>query len=457
MTSSLSRQLARWVDALQYQDIPAAVVNHARRMIADTVGVALAAHDDVLAPRLRSMTAGDVGKSAIWGSSATSSTASAALANGALAHALDYDDNNMTMIGHSSAPVVPALFALADEFPCSLEDLIVAYIAGVQVESLLGRIATLEHNGRGWHTTATLGTFGATAACARLLKLSEDQIVGALGIAASFAGGVRQNFNSMTKALHAGRAAANGVTAARLAQSGIYGSPLAIEGHEGFLELFAGVAGHSAPLTAGELGTFEVLQSFPKVYPTCSMVHQALDIVLDQWSKGKVSAEGVDHVVCKMSYHALNIMRYPQPTIPVEARFSVQYCIAVALLHGKVTNEFFSPAAIASPAIWDVMKKIKVELDPRLKDKASFEEAYLGGQAYTTIEFRYADGQTRTERAAIQRGHPDYPLTEEEFFRKFQDCTIGALGLPASQSLWNVLVAGDPTLVFRPYDYLSVR
>lgn len=446
--ASLSRQLAGFTANLDYSVIPAKVVEHARLMLADTVAVGLAAADEEVAQPLRAYAAGERGTSVIWGSEVMTTARTAALANGALAHALDFDDNNMSMIGHSSAPVVPAILALADECDVTLSDAIVAYVAGVQVESVLGIHAGLEHNSRGWHTTATLGTFGAAAACARLLKLDAGRVLHALGLAASLAGGLRQNFPSMAKALHAGFAAQNGVLAARLAAAGVQAADDAIEGSEGFLKLFAGLA---APRPdADDFGSFEILESFPKVYPTCSMVHQALDVLLDAMRDGQVRGGEVERIECEASYHALNIMRYPDPQNVPQARFSMQYCLAVALLAGEVSNEWFAPSRIHDARVRQTMTKIEVRLSPDQATKQDFERMYLEGRACTRVRVTHRDGSTFRGEASLQKGHPGNPLDVQGFRTKFLGCVGPRRGQKEAANLWSVLVQDDPHARLRP-------
>lgn len=377
-TRTLPSQLAAYAAALNFADVPKEVVTHARLMLSDTIAVAIAAEDEDVVAKLRRYASQNSGQAIVWNTDLRTRAETAALVNGATAHAMDYDDNNMAMIGHSSAPVVPAILALADEAPYSLAELLTAYIVGVQIESVLGRIAGLEHNARGWHTTATLGTFGATAACTSLFRLDRTATQHALGIAASLACGIRQNFPSMTKAVHAGSAAKNGVTAAKLAAAGVTAADDALYGAEGFLPLFSGVRAPES--TSYQLQQFYVCESFPKLYPTCSMVHQALDVLLDGIASGKVNPEVVERIDYQASYHALNIMRYPDPQSVPQARFSIEYCLAVALVEGKVINEWFTADRLHDNRIRQAMSRIHVSVAPGQADKESFERLYVAGK-----------------------------------------------------------------------------
>lgn len=448
--STITARLSSYVASLKAEDIPAPVFQHARLMLADTIGVGLAGTQENASRTVMTALRRENGSCAIWGTPATASASAAALINGVLAHALDFDDNNMSMIGHSSAPVVPAILALADEGEFSLTDVVVAYIAGVQVESALGRIATLEHNARGWHTTSTLGTFGAAAACARLKSLDATRTADALGIAATFASGLKHNFGTATKPVHAGMAARNGLLAAELAAAGLDANPHAVDGPQGFLSLYAGRGQGEHKLPGDYFDQFEILQSFPKIYPTCSMVHQLLDIAIDGLASQQIQASQISEVVCSVSYHAAAIMNHPQPRTPSECRFSIEYCVAVALCHGAVTNEHFTESAIGDPLVRDMMSKISVVVPPDQADKETFEEAYLKGAAKSWLEVRQSDGSAFKDGAALQKGHPGNPVVPSDIRAKFMICATTAISEPAAQELWEILVERDPSVRFQP-------
>ncbi|MFC7396092.1 MmgE/PrpD family protein [Chelatococcus sp. GCM10030263] len=454
VSADLTSRLSSYVAGLTADDIPAPVIAHARLMLADTIGVALAGTGENSARIVMKALGRETGPCAVWGTRDTASPSAAAQINGALAHALDYDDNNMSMIGHSSAPVVPALLALADTADVSLLDIIVAYVAGVQVESVLGRIATLEHNARGWHTTSTLGSFGAAAACARLKALAAGPTADALAITASFASGLKHNFGTTTKPLHAGMAARNGLLAADLAAAGMAANPLAVEGDQGFLSLYAGIPPKDQKLLEGALSGFEILQSFPKIYPTCSMVHQLLDLAIDGLASQRIQAGQIENVTCSVSYHAASIMNYPQPRNPTECRFSIEYCVAVALCHGTVANKYFDEAVIHDPAVREMMTRIKLVIPPEQSDKERFEAAYLKGEAKSWLEVEQRDGSVFKEGEALQKGHPDNPVGAAEIREKFMACATVALSANAAEALWRRLVEDDPAVRFKPAEAL---
>jgi 2-methylcitrate dehydratase PrpD len=370
-----------------------------------------------------------------------STARNAALANGSMAHAHDFDDGNMAMVGHPSSPVVPAVLALADELDASGTDIITAYAVGVELEGRLGLAVTYEHNGRGWHTTCTLGTFGATAAAGSLLKLDATRMLQAFGIAASLASGLRQNFGYMTKPLHAGIAAQNGVLAARLAQAGMKSSPHAIEGHEGFFDLFTDHAVLDPEAAIRDLGrSLEVTRVDPKLYPTCSLVHPALDMVTEAIARGDIQPDDLKVLNCGVSYHALNLMRYHDPKDALQARFSIPYCLGAALAHGGVTLASFSDAAVAGNEIRSRMSKVNVYLHPDLATKAQFEKLYTLGGAFTEIEAVHNSGKVHRARQSVALGNFANPAPAQRLRRKFEQCAGLSVGQDKAGQLWDLLM-----------------
>src|SRR6266446_1506503 len=212
---TIATELARRIRAFTYDGLPDAALEWAKTGILDTVGVTLAGSAEPCAQiMLRVCTA--TGPALVFGSAQRLSVTDAALVNGTASHALDFDDCSNTMGGHPSVPVLSALFPLADELGESGRDFVLAYIAGFEVETKLALAVNFHHYTKGWHPTATLGTFGAAAAAARLMGLDADKTSVALALAASFASGIKANFGTMAKPLHVGHSARNGILAARL-------------------------------------------------------------------------------------------------------------------------------------------------------------------------------------------------------------------------------------------------
>ncbi|GGI27488.1 MULTISPECIES: MmgE/PrpD family protein [Bradyrhizobium] len=437
----VGRILADFCAELKFESMSAAAVEAAKRGIADTLSVALAAKAEEVAGVMGGFFAEEPGKARVWNTALRTTARNAALANGAMAHAHDFDDGNYAMVGHPSAPVLPAILALADELAASGADIIAAYAAGVEMEGRLGIAVTYEHNGRGWHTTSSLGTFGAAAAAGNLLGLDGKLMLEAFGIAASLASGLRQNFGYMTKPLHAGFAAQNGVLAAKLAKAGMRSSPNAIEGHEGFFDLFTDPEKLNADEAIRDLGlSLELIRNNPKLYPTCSLVHPALDLVTEGIASGEIVADDLEVINVGVSYHALNLMRYNDPKDALQARFSIPYCIAAALAHGDVTLGSFSDQSVAGNEIRGRMGKVNAYVHPDLSTKEQFEKVYTKGAAFTEIEAVHKSGKIHLKRQSVAVGNHQYPAPPERLRRKFETCAALSVGKPKARDLWNMLM-----------------
>jgi 2-methylcitrate dehydratase PrpD len=445
MTRSMTRvglaaALADFITGLTYESLPEEVKNEARRAIADTIGGAIAACSEPSTRAVHRVIAGEVGPCSIWGTTERTTPRNAALINGTMAHAHDIDDCNGPMLGHPSAPVVPAIAALVDELRLSGADMIVAYVAAVEVEGRIGRAVTLRHNALGWHTTSTLGCLGAAAACAKLLRLDGSRTLAALGIAASLASGIRQNFGTMTKPAHAGFAAQNGLLAARLAEGGMTASAEAIEGHEGFMDLFVGKDVLAEQTSVGCFGKpFEVMHNYYKIYPTCSLVQCGLDIVLAGVASGDIVPDDVRTLRAGVSYHALNIMRYHDPQDALQARFSMEYCFAAALLRGRVGIDEFAETAVFAPELRDRMRQVEPYVHPELATQEQFDHALAEGHAFTDIEVTHGSGRVFRKRASIAKGQPENPVSWSDLEAKFRMCATPQLGEDTTGILWNNL------------------
>ena len=256
---AITEQLAQLIAETTYEQLPASAVTQAKRALLDIIGVTLAGHGEAAGQIITAFVkdAGGHQEAAILGTSLYTSPALAALANGTLGHALDFDDVTFHLRGHPSAPVVPAVLALGQALVASGKDVITAFVIGVEVEAKIGKAMTSAHLRRGWHPTATIGTLGAVAAAAKLFRLTGPQVQMALGIAASKAAGLRQNFGTMTKPLHAGEAARNGVEAAQLAQRGFTADPHILDSRFSFFNVFVG---------EGEFVPETVIQEFGAPY-----------------------------------------------------------------------------------------------------------------------------------------------------------------------------------------------
>lgn len=432
----LTQAFAAFIRSATLEAMPAPVRAEAQRAIVDCLGGALAGVREPVASHAASLAGEGAGPCTLWGRARRASARDAALINGCAAHAHALDDTNESMRGHPSAPIVPAVLALGEELGATGDALIAAYVAGVEVAAKLGRAVNDRHSQLGWHTTCTLGAVGAAAACARLLGLDATRTAHALGIAASTAGGLRVNFGSMTKPLHAGLAAHNGVLAARLAEAGVSASAQALEGHEGFLALFCGDGAQPDRALAALGQPFELAQPgiVYKRYPTCSLMHALVDMAIEAHAQGGPGLAGAGRIRCGISARLDAARRKAWPGSGMEAKFHVEYCVAVALLGGTQGLPDFVDAALARPGVRALAQRIEVVTGMDFPDgNGDFAELHIE-----------ADGRTLFHgRRAKPRGHPSQPLSDAEHRDKFMGCAGPALGAERAAVLHGAL-GGTP-------------
>ena len=347
---------------------------------------------------------------------------SAALVWGTAAHALDYDDNYHPMAGHATAVLAPAIFAMAESRSVSGAAALDAYIVGIEALALVGNGVNLVHYERGWHSTSTLGPFGAAAACARLMKLDEEGITAALSLAFSMASGSKLQFGTMAKPLHAGLAAQHGVMAAMLAASGLAGVAEPLEGAWGFRDLFAGAGSPGyRPRGIGRPLAIERYGLKAKIHPCCASVHTAVDALLFLKQKHRFDAgdvESIDVLVNRVSYDNL---RYPDPKTDTEARFSMQWAMALALLQDRLGLADFTPAALKRREVRAWLPRIRMRHTRSGKAHPSMENGRE--PALTTVLLK--NGKKLGRYAQRPKGTLQIPLSAKELDEKFEDCAPG--------------------------------
>jgi 2-methylcitrate dehydratase PrpD len=411
----------------------------ARLAVQDTLACVLAGAGDEAARRARAAVAGWGGRGAtVIATPERLAAPWAALVNGAAAHALDFDDHEETGATHPSAVLVPALLALGEERRASGRALLDAYIVGLEVIMRVGEAVNMSHYHRGWHATGTLGALGAAAACARLMGLDVEETTAALGLATSLAGGFKSQFGTMAKPLHAGLAAKSGVLAASLAAAGLSASAAALDGPWSVLTLMAGpeAAGFAGPLD--KLGRTLAIEEFGlsvKLYPCCGYIHRSVDGLLDLRAAHGLSGAEVEAVTTRIPGRDAENLMYPDPGSPTEARFSMQYCLAVALLTGGLGVADFRPAAIARPEVRAVLPKVRLEghpIGPQSSGPGVFEPA--------EVVLRLADGRVLEQVVHHARGAPELPVGEAEIGAKFRACAEGVLE-PAEATAAGSLIA----------------
>ena len=435
---SLADDLAQRIVAVRFTDFPADALRWAKAAILDTVGVTLAgARED--APRMAAEALGigaAAGPCLVFGGSRRVDPLSAALINGTAAHALDYDDCSNSMGGHPSAPLLVALFALGEQANASGRDILTAYITGFEVEARIGRAVHLHHYEKGWHPTATLGVFGSAAACAKLLGLDAERVAVALSIAASFSSGVKANFGSMVKPLHVGHCARNGMYAALLAREGFSSGADVLEHKQGFLNLFNGPGNYNVDRIFDGWGApFDIVSpgiGF-KQYPCCASTHSAIDCMMALRRSHDLHAADVALIESWTHRRRLEHTNRPEPRSALDAKFSVQYCLARALNHGIVSIDHFEGDAWQDPATHALLRKVKA---------ATYTEAQFPADNHFGAEVRVTLTDGRVFAAKVDQAlgrDATTPLSPEMLKVKFFDCSARILPYQSIEKLHGVI------------------
>lgn len=437
----VTERLAEFAAGFDLAALPEVARSRVPLAFLDCIGVALAGSAQpagrIAAEFARGQGAGDT---SVWGAGFATTPTLAALVNGTAAHALDYDDVNWALIGHPSASLVPAVVALAERNAGTGAAMVDAYACGFEVMAKLGRTCMPEHSLEGgWHATCTIGTIGCAVAGGRMLGLSHEQLVNAIGIAISHSSGVVQNFGSMTKPLHAGLAAQSGIQAAQLASAGFTSRDDAMEGKHGFYASFS----RDLPVDRrwverlGDPFELEATGIVVKPYPCGVAGHPAIDAALQlrEMLDGSPPRDVAGIEIHATSY-TLDKMRYAWPADELQAKFSLPYQVARALVHGAIGLDAFQPAALRDVDVRAVAETASMSLDDELE--AIWRAR--GGSRPCRVVLRMADGRELEALVETSKGNPEVPLTRAELLAKFHDCASLALPLREREQIAAILV-----------------
>ena len=435
---TIAETLATRLAGVTYEDLPQPARHWAKVAIMDTVGCILAGAEEPcarIAGRVASI-GGANGPCVVFGTPHRVGPMDAASINGTAAHALDYDDCSDTLGGHPSAPILPALFALAETRGTNGREFIAAYVAGWEAETRIARGINFYHYEKGWHPTATIGVFGATAACAKLLDLSVEQTARALALAATFSSGLKANFGTMTKPLHVGQAARNGLYAALLASEGFTASTDAIEHRQGFLRVFNG-EGHFTidPILAEWGSPWDIVDPglAIKQYPCCGSTHPAIDAMLMLVRENDLTPAMVSRIESQTHPRRFAHTNRPDPRGALDAKFSVQYCLARALVSGQVLIEHFEDGSYDEPEVRQVLARVVSSAWP---DRPMDLSEHFGADVAVTL----TDGRVLTKSVPRPLGRgPSIPLSPALLRGKFMDCAGRVLSADAANNLHDML------------------
>ena len=432
-TVHVAERLAAWAVGFRAQPIPPEVLHHAKRVVIDACAAMLSGAGVAPATLLERALAEELDRGdARLALGRRASVRAAALINGTAAHTAEMDDIFRDGIFHPGAPTVPAALALAQASGASGERLLRAVIVGYEISTRIGAAMGRAHY-RFWHNTGTVGSFGACAAGAEVLGLDAARFAHALATVATFAAGLQQAFrmDSMSKPLHAGRAAEAGVTAALAAREGVIGSLDVIEGEAGFGRSMGERSGGGPDWERAfeTLGSaFNVTRMTVKNHACCGHTFAAIDGALALQARMKLAAAGIERIRVGSYRAAKEVSGYESPQTAAEARFSLKYVVATALTHGSVRLAAFEPARIHDAATRDLMARIEVAIDPEL-------DAAFPKQRAARVAFVARDGRREEFLQPTRVGDPDAPLSDAQLDAKYLELAVPVVGEARAREL----------------------
>jgi 2-methylcitrate dehydratase PrpD len=418
----ITEKIAKFVAETRDDQIPGEALKIAERCVIDTLGVALAGSRQPEGPMIIEACKEEEGcpSSGVITGGFKSSPCLAALANGTLAHALDYDD--IWLGAHPSAVLVPAVLALAESRGISGRKALVSYVVGFEVGAKVGTAMGLKLFEGNWHVTPIQGTIAATAAAARILELSVEQTTMAFGIASSLAGGLKRNHGTMTKPLHAGNAARNGILAGLLAMKGFTGDSDVFEGEYNLFQTFVGEEGDLRSIEENIGKTWDLVSPsvWVKAYSCCGASHSGIDAMLYLRNRYKISPHEVAEIECKTSPTMIVTAIKDFPKTAQESRFSIRYALTVALTDGAASMKQFTEEKLKDPLTQEIMSKVKYSLYPPHEGP--------GMDMTEKVTIRLKDGKEYSDEVKESKGHLSNPLSDDELSFKFKDCASLVLG-----------------------------
>ena len=423
----LTAYVGRFVATTTYEQIPEEVIELGKKSILDGLGLALAgsrAETGSISRKYIQQMGVCNGKATIIGSAQRTSPRFAALVNGISIHADDFDDTQLAaakdrvygLLMHPTVPVLPAIFALAEQRAVSGKEWMLAYHVGAEVECKIAEAVAPRHYQDGFHTTGTCGPLGSAAACAKLLKFDLPKTLNAFGLAASQSAGLRENFGTMTKPFQAGHAAETGLISAELVALGWTAAEQILEADRGFFHAVGGSYDPSAIIDRmGNPWTFASPGVSLKPYPSGSLTHPAMTELARLIDVHKIQATQVEKVDVGANHNMTTTLLHHQPRTGLEAKFSMEFCLAILLLEHKAGLVQFSDNVVQRPDVQEMIRRINFYVDP--------EAESAGYDKMTSIlKIHLTDGGVITGRADFGKGSPANPMSFDETAEKFRGC-----------------------------------
>ena len=414
----LTQELGQFAATQSFERTPKEAVEIARTGFIDTVATMIAGSQDGAAQLLLKVLNPGAGDATLYFSREHCTAPEAAWINGTAGHALDYDDVGCR--GHVSTVLVPAILAEAETLDLSGRDMLAAYVAGYEAWAELSRRDPGHHHVKGWHPTGIFGAIGAGAACAALRRLNPELATSAIALSASQAGGIMANFGTMTKPFHAGRAAHAGVVSARLAKAGFTAAADALEHPQGFLSAVSpdGRADRDGPTPRfGE--EWHIVKSglSIKKYPACYCTHRSLDAMLDLLAEHPLKPADIAKITVAISKTHSLILRNHTPRTGLEAKFSMEFAMAAAVLARRASLAEYADSFVRRPEVQDLMKRVTIVTNE------DYDPVQVGASVHDQVTVDLAGGgQLKSEQVHRARGHAERPLSEADLFEKFRTC-----------------------------------
>ncbi|WP_019413646.1 MmgE/PrpD family protein [Paenisporosarcina sp. TG20] len=410
---SLSQALANYHSKLTYEDLPEEVISFTKLCILDYFGSSFAGAEKEPIQMI-SETINEMGgkPQATLITKGKSSVLNAALVNGASSHIVELDDIHKGSIIHAATVVIPAALAVAEWKNLSGKELILAVVIGYEVCFRIGEAVSPSHYYY-WHNTGTCGTFGSAAASAKLLGLDEEGFINAIGNAGSQAAGLWEFIEdgAMTKQLHPGKAAMNGLLSALLAQKGFTGAKEILEGNRGFFKAMSDEFDEDK-ITVNLGEEFKILENSFKVHASCRHTHAAIDLAIEIVKEKKFESKDIERVEVGCYKSTMDITDNNDPRTQYSSKFSIQYCTALALVKGSANLDDFNETSLWDPVIRKIMGKINAQIDPEI---ASAYPERWGSKVKVFLK----NGETIEKQADYPKGDPENPVTLEDLKNKF--------------------------------------
>jgi 2-methylcitrate dehydratase PrpD len=426
-TPGLTKYVGTFVVQTKYENIPAHVIELGKKSILDGLGLALAgsrAESGPISRKYIEQAGACLGKATVIGTTQKTAPQFAALVNGISIHADDFDDTQLAaakdrvygLLMHPTVPVLPAAFALAEQRTVSGKEWMLAYHLGVEVECKIAEAIAPRHYQDGFHTTGTCGPFGSAAACAKLLQFDLSETLIAFGLAASNSGGLRENFGTMTKPYQAGHAAQSGLVSAELVALGWTAAEQILEADRGFFHAAGGSFDASAIMNRlGDPWTFASPGVSLKPYPSGSLTHPAMTELARLIAANNIQASQVEKVDIGANHNMTTTLLHHDPRTGLEAKFSMEFCLAILLIERKAGLGQFSDKVVQRPDVQAMIRRINFYVDPEA-ESAGFDKMT------SLLKITLKDGKVITGRAAFGKGSPSDPMTFDEAASKFRGC-----------------------------------